>query len=203
MIASSSASLLTVFLRHFTAEDAPLLHRWKNDDELAAQTTGNRYSYSMEAIQAWIVDKTRNTATQRYWAICRADSAEMIGYISLNDIDSVNRRAYWGGILIGEKRQRNLAHSLDALFLMLRFAFEELDLHKVHGDWLEEHKPSLLLSDLVGFYHEGVLRDHVFKGGRWHHVVVRSLLRAEYDRFAAEYGPGRVPPASTPDGGKP
>lgn len=66
---------------------------------------------------------------------------------------------------------------------MLKFVFEELNMNKVYGYWLESNLASLKMSKKLGFVEEGLLREHVYKDNRYHSVYYLSLLRSEYNKF--------------------
>jgi UDP-4-amino-4,6-dideoxy-N-acetyl-beta-L-altrosamine N-acetyltransferase len=67
----------------------------------------------------------------------------------------------------------------------LRWVFEELRLHRLHGDVLGGNAASLALHRALGFVEEGRFRDHHFDGAR-HHDVVRFAVLAPEWRARAE-----------------
>ena len=63
---------------------------------------------------------------------------------------------------------------------MLKFAFEELNMNRVYGYWLEENIASLKMAEKLGFQKEGLLRKNIFKENMYHNVCICSLLKEEY-----------------------
>jgi RimJ/RimL family protein N-acetyltransferase len=179
---------MNVFLRAFEMDDLPLINKWHNDEDINSLTGGNKYFVSSYYDKRWLEDKMLNNKDNIYCAICKKKTGNMIGYVSLNDIDYRNRKALWGGIVIGDKESRNKGYASNATFQLLQYAFEELGLNKVTGNWLQSHKTSLLLGQLFGFKKEGVLRSEVFKGGEYHNVVIMSMLKQEYQLLKQNYG---------------
>lgn len=177
----------SVYLRAFELSDLDLLNQWHNDDDLNLLTGGRKYFVSSELDRKWLEDKMNNNTTQIYCAICDMETHKIIGSISLNNIDFINRNAFWGGIVIGESSNRNISHSVQAVYQMLDHGFSQLNLHKIYGHWLEDNKASLLLGEIFKFKNEGLLRDHVFKNNKFNNVVVKSLLKSEFEENKQEY----------------
>ena len=65
--------------------------------------------------------------------------------------------------------------------MVLREAFEQLNLHRVTWWTFAENEASLALAKKMGFKEEGRTRDSVFFDNRYHDSVILGLLRDEYD----------------------
>ena len=117
------------------------------------------------------------------FAICERDGA-YIGNARLGGVDWVARRAFYGWFIgPAEKRGRGLGS--EALLLLLRYGFHKLGLNRISTSVWAENGPSLKVNDRIGFVREGLLRDYVFKNGRFADAVQYSMLRREFD---ARYG---------------
>ena len=176
-----------VYLRAFEPKDYIKINEWRHDEDLYLLTTGNRYFVSSERDRQWVLDKSLNNQTDIHLAICLVKDHLFIGYVSLSDIDYRNRRAEWSGIVIGEKEYRGRGYATEAVYLLLEYAFHELGMHRVSGSWLAENMVSLFLGKMMGFQHEGVLRDHLYKNGKHHDVIVMSMLRPEFESLKRRY----------------
>lgn len=165
-----------VFLRAFEFGDLSFLNSLRNDEEIFLNTCGNKYFISSEYDRKWIEDKIFNNQFQIYLAICLTGSNEIIGYLSLNNIDYRNRKAEWGGIIIA-KKYANKGYANDAAILLIKFVFEELGLHKLYGYVLEKHAISIHLLEKLGFINEGLIHDFIFKNNKFHNVIFVSLLK--------------------------
>ena len=171
----------SVFLRAFEPDDYLLTHQWRNDSEIQRLIAGHRRYVSSEMEKEWVRSKMLNNTTDIYWAICTNDEQKkMIGYISVNNIDHWNRIANAGGIVIGDKSEQNAFAAVEAGLLQLEYVFEELNMHKIYGSCLAEHKTSLILALAMGYQLEGTLRDNKFKAGKYHDECVYSMLEDEY-----------------------
>jgi ribosomal-protein-alanine N-acetyltransferase len=176
-----------VYLRAFEIEDSILINKWRNDAEIQFLLGGNKYFVSLEREKKWVEEKIFNNNQEIYWAICLDNNTEMIGYISLNKIDLLNRNAFWGGIVIGDKKNRQLQKSIQAVYLMLEHGFSQLGLHKIYGQWLECNEVSLLLGDFFKFQIEGILRDHIYKNNKFNNMIIKSLLKSEFEENRTKY----------------
>jgi len=172
---------MRVYLRAFELEDYRIINEWRRDPEIMAKTGGNVFFVSSEKDRKWVEDKIFNNDLSLYLAICLTESDEMIGYLSVINIDWRNRKAQWGGIIIGRKDLWNKGYARDAARLMLEYIFLEMGLHRFYGHWLESHSISIKMGERLGFKREGILRDNVFKNGKFHNLVVMSLLKDEYE----------------------
>lgn len=169
-----------VYLRAFELDDYLLIHKWRCNDEIQSLLGGNKYFVSLEREKKWVEEKIMNNINELYLAICLKSGDEMIGYIGVKDFDRLNRKALMHGMIIGEKKNRNLINSTEALFLLLDYLFSEMGLHRVYGYWLEEHVSSILFGEMLGFKKEGILRDAVFKNNKYHNYVLASVLESDF-----------------------
>ena len=178
---------MRIYLRAFELDDYKLINKWRKDEEDYKLIVGNKYYVSSERDKKWVEEKIFKDAKDIYLAICLKENDEMIGYLSLNNIDWRNRKVEWGGITIGEKKHRGKGYANEAAYLMLDFAFSELGIHRFYGHWLEANKASIMLGKKLGFKHEGVLRDSVYKNNNFNNVVVMSILKEEFEIIKDNY----------------
>ena len=179
---------MKIFLRAFEPDDLKLINEWHNDEDINSQTGGVKYFVSSFYDKKWLEDKMLNNRDNVYCAICEHESAKMVGYISLNNIDYRNRKADWGGIVLGDKTKRSKGYASEASFQILKYGFEELGLNKVTGYWLESNTASIIIGKLFGFRKEGTLRQDVFKNGEFRDVTVMSIIKEEYQVLKENFG---------------
>ena len=105
----------------------------------------------------------------------------MVGYISINDIDYLNRKAKMGGVVIGEKDCQDGVAALESFYILMEYAFSQLNMNRLSGSCLSDHpfSPYLLLS--MGFQKEGVSRKYVYKNGSYRDVEFYSILKSDYE----------------------
>jgi ribosomal-protein-alanine N-acetyltransferase len=71
-------------------------------------------------------------------------------------------------------------YATDACRTMMRFAFEQLRLHRVSAAIGPDNAASIAVVRKLGFSHEGRLRDHVHTNGAWRDSELFSLLVDEW-----------------------
>lgn len=170
----------TVFFRAFEEEDAELIYQWMNDDELKKMSVGvNRRMCHDEAIE-WVNARKRDARDHVYWAICAMDTGKMIGYASLVGIHYINRSAETGAIVIADSDYNDGLAWIESILFMLEYAFERLGLNRVYGSSLMGHKMSNRMGPLMFMQTEGILRQAVFKNGKFYDLHYSGILKDEY-----------------------
>ncbi|WP_341322793.1 GNAT family protein [Solibacillus sp. FSL H8-0523] len=168
-----------VYLRAFEHSDISFLNTIRNNDTLYQTTTGNKYYISSEHDKKWIEDKIFNNYNQLYLVICSSESQQPLGYVCANNIDYINRKAEWGGLIVtNELNSKGIG--TDAGYLLLDHLFGELGMNMVYAYVNENNKASYRLSEKYGFKKDGLIRNFVYKQNRFHNVYVFSILKSEY-----------------------
>jgi [ribosomal protein S5]-alanine N-acetyltransferase len=170
---------MRVFLRSLSLEDANSIYPWLIDDDIKTLTSGNTFFPSKEYLQKWIEEKLF-TKDEIYLAICLIENKEIIGYLSIKNIDFRNRKAIWGGITIGRKNLWGQGIATEAANLMLKFVFEELNINLLWAFWLESNFASIRMAEKIGFFKIGILPQSIFKGNRYHNMVIMYILKEQY-----------------------
>jgi RimJ/RimL family protein N-acetyltransferase len=167
-----------VYLRPLEREDAPVLVPWFNDPEVTR--TLRRYLPLALREEQDFIEKLGQNEHNLAVGIALCDSDWLIGGTGFHDMDLRNRHASFG-ILIGEKTEWGKGYGTEATFLMVRYAFETLNLNRV---WLHvyEYNPKAIRTyEKVGFRREGVLRQDCYREGRYWNTIVMAILREEWD----------------------
>jgi RimJ/RimL family protein N-acetyltransferase len=153
---------------------------WLNDPEVYRHLL-LAYPLSQAAEEKWFdAMVARGPAEQILVIEARIDNTwTAIGNTSFMDLDWVNRNAEIG-IFIGEKSQWNQGYGREAMKLMLRHGFNNMNLHRislrVHAD-----NPGAIKAYLAaGFVHEGVLRQDVYRNGEYLDVLVMAVLKSDW-----------------------
>ncbi len=114
-------------------------------------------------------------------AICLAAGGGHIGNIYLRQIDWLAGHAELG-MFVGDPTQRGKGYGKAALRLLVRHAFEDLGLHRLHLTLLADNGPAMRLYESCEFRVEGTLRDHAFKDGAFRDLLVMGLLAPHLER---------------------
>ncbi len=98
------------------------------------------------------------------------------------NLDWVDRRAEIG-VMIGEKDHWSRGFGTEAISLLLRYMFEELNLERIGLYCDETNLRAQRCYQKCGFRQEGVFRHHRFKNGAFVNDVIMSVLRADWDEM--------------------
>ena len=95
----------------------------------------------------------------------------------LRSIDSEHRNAELQ-IRIGERAAWGRGYGTDAVRLLVRHAFDDLDLHRVHLHVFATNDRAVRAYEKAGFQPEGRLRDGALIDGGYVDVLVMATLRS-------------------------
>ena len=166
-----------VILRAFEREDAERCYRWMNDPNIV-RTLKTRYPIAFQNEVEWLERAMHPASNERHFAIERKDDRTHVGNASIHDIDWVSRTSGFG-LFIGEPTAWNRGFGSDAIHILVRFAFEEMNLIKLRinvFDYNDRAKHVLLGH---GFVEEGKLLREFYREGSYHDIVILSKFRSD------------------------
>ena len=103
----------------------------------------------------------------------------MIGVCGLTYIDWKNRNGEISIYLNGSNWQSK-KETKEAINVLMEYGFGELALHKVYAEIYSFVKETIMLYKSLGFYNDGILRDVVWRNGKWWSSVIYSKLDREF-----------------------
>lgn len=167
-----------VRLRSIERTDIPTFLRWMNDPEVRENLLLFKPVSSMDE-ERW-VDSLRDRTNELVLAVeAEIDGTWIhVGNVGLHDMDTKNRTAELG-IVLGEKEHWGKGLGPSACRTMVRFAFDEMNLHRLDLSVFEFNTRAVRCYEKVGFKREGVRREALFHLGRYHDIIVMGLLRAD------------------------
>lgn len=177
----------SIILRPFKEDDYLVINKWRNDYNVQKMTGGPIRFVSLDIEKNWVKSIMQDNTKNIYLAICLNDNSQrMIGYISLNNIDHLNKSANAGGTVIGDKEYQDGQAAFEALTIILEYAFDQLNLNRVSAKCLPEHYLAPYSLGAFGFTKEGTERESLYKNGKYHNVDLFSLLRSDYEKLRLE-----------------
>lgn len=174
-----------VYLRALELEDYKTTLNWRKDDEIWDMVCGPKYFVSSEYEKNWII-KAINNPNELRLGICLKENDLLIGMASMVNIDMINRN---GGLslMIGNKNYWSGGYGTEAMNLLKEYCFNERGMERIGGPILESNIASQKMMAKCGFKVEGVLRNSVFKNGKYLNMIMVSYLREEYLNEKKEY----------------
>jgi RimJ/RimL family protein N-acetyltransferase len=131
-------------------------------------------------VREWIEShETRGTSFS--FAIHTLADDRLIGAIELSVTQWVHGDAYVG-IGIGERDDWGKGYGTDAMRVMLRYAFREMNLHRVSLTVFEYNPRAIRSYEKAGFVVEGRLRGWLNREGRRWDMIHMGILREEWEK---------------------
>lgn len=104
---------------------------------------------------------------------------KLIGFVALHGMEW-NNQACLLAIGIGNPEYRGKGYGTEALNLILRYAFYELNLNRVGLDVISYNLPAIKAYEKAGFMVEGQMRSAVLRDGKQYDRVIMGILREEW-----------------------
>ncbi len=164
-----------VKLRALTQEDAETTWKWRNLPDIKYFFSGHPFPVNYEKEYKWIQSVLVSNIPHSYFAIEYQE--KIAGLVALRDIDLLNRKAEYSIFVAAGK---GLGRS--ATNQILKFGFVELGLERIWLKVMEENILAIQLYKKSGFIEEGVLRNSVFKEGKFHNEKIMSILKEEFTK---------------------
>jgi len=154
-------------------------YRWMNDSEVTRFLENGVQRYSIESLREYIKEKNKNSSNL-FLAIIIKDGKQHIGNIKLGPINWVHR---YGdiGIIIGEKDQWSKGYATEAVSLVVKYAFDKLNLHKITAGCTKLNSGSMKAFQKNGFEIEGVREKHFFWQGKYINGILFGLINNNYE----------------------
>lgn len=173
-----------VRLRALEMSDVDNVMKWVNDEEVI-RFLGPQIQLPTSRVQEeeWI--RKRAAASPTTCFAIETLAGEYLGGIDFHGIEWVDRRAEVG-IVIGIKSHWGKGYGTDAMRVLLRMAFAKLNLHRITLRVFDFNQRAIQSYEKCGFRREGVLRDDVWRDGRYCNTIVMGILEPEYRALAAK-----------------
>ncbi len=173
-----------VLLRPVQRSDITYFVQWFNDHEVTQYSKKDNLPRTEMAIQKFIEDLgTTRSSTDAHFIIetNNEEPNKAIGDVSLSRINGKDRSATFG-ISIGDKQYWSKGYGSEATQLIIRYGFEQLNLHRISSGVWSFNERSIRLHMKLGFIEEGRRLDAVFKNGAYYDEVVFGLLADEWKK---------------------
>ena len=161
--------------------------RWVNDREVM-RFMSVRYPMSALAEEQRMRDRMVRPMTFADTPLAiETKDGEHIGNTSLFNVSPEDRTADFG-IMIGEKACWSKGYGSDATRTLLRFAFDEMNLHRVWLTVLATHERGIACYRRCGFREEARLRQDVYRHGQYYDFITMGILRNEFEALHGAEG---------------
>lgn len=146
-------------------EDIQTLRRWRNEQIEVLRQARAITADEQESWYEHVVVPTHASAAPEFLLVSILDAEDrFIGYGGLTHIDWENRRAEVSFLMATERAGDSEVYARDMgafLTFLRRWAFEELDLHRLFSETYAFRRAHVELMEKAGFVLEGRMREHV------------------------------------------
>jgi RimJ/RimL family protein N-acetyltransferase len=124
-------------------------------------------------------DLEKSSPNELFFSISPLGSHEMIGFIGLFDLYMQHGDALVA-IAMGDPQYWGKGYGTDAMRVLLRYSFKELNLRKVGLIVFEYNQRAIRSYEKAGFVHEGRVRGAILREGRRYDFLYMGVLREEW-----------------------
>jgi RimJ/RimL family protein N-acetyltransferase len=169
--------------RAIEKEDLLNFVKWLNDPEVR-HGLSMILPFSLAEEEGWFAGLSKRPPFEKPLAIeiqpdPQVDEWIFVGNCGLFGIDWQNRFAEVG-IFIGEKGYWNQGFGTKSIRLILRYGFEDLNLHRIWLRVFETNQRAIRSYEKAGFTLEGKFRQAQYLDGKYVDVMIMSMLKTEW-----------------------
>lgn len=168
-----------VCLRAYKEEDIKVATGLVNDAELQ-KFLSPRIPFPMSPWEEeeWIKSQKTNQNSEFNFAIEDIKTKKYIGGCGIQEVNWLVRTAEVG-IMIGDKNYWGKGYGTDAMKVLLKFIFENMNINKVKLNVFSFNERAIKSYKKCGFKVEGTLKDEIFKEGKYYDEILMAIFKDE------------------------
>lgn len=167
-----------IYLRPMELTDMDAYRKMLNDESISANVVGWSFPVSTTEQEAWFNKAVMDSKNKRFTIVMKENN-EVVGMLTLSSIDWHNRSATHG-IKLLPSCPKGQGIGTDAVLTLMKYAFEEVNLNRLDGSWIEYNLPSKKLYEKCGWYEEGTKKEAIYRNGRYHDLKIAGITKREY-----------------------
>ena len=169
-------------LAYFSQNDFQQLTDWIPNAAFTLQWGGPAFTYPLtaEQLENYISGANEPNASTYVFKVMDELTDEVIGHVSLGNVDRKNRSARIGKVLVGSTNSRGKGYGTHLMNAILTFAFKELKLQKVTLVVFDFNTSAIKCYEKVGFKREGFIRDASKIGDEYWSLIEMGILSDEW-----------------------
>jgi len=152
-------------LRALVLQDLAFLYSIENDESLW-ELSQIQTPFSKDVLQKYLETAHNDIKNlKQLRLVITSKINEPLGFIDLFDFDSYNKHA--GVSIVLTEAHRGKGYGKDALSVLMNYSFNDLGLHQLYSNVLEDNSVSIRLFESVGFEKVGLKKKWRFFKGRY------------------------------------
>jgi len=170
---------------HDPERDAKLTAKWRQNSEFTRLLDDDpAVMYSAKANQAWL-EKHIEDFLEFEFIIQDLKTGSLIGFVELAGNMRFHQDAFVG-IGIGDPDHWGKGYGTDAMAVILRYAFMELNLRRVSLNVFSYNQRAVRSYQKNGFVIEGVSKNMLERDGQFWDLIWMGILREEWTKLNNE-----------------
>ena len=167
-----------IYLRAMEPEDMEMYRDMINDEEVSRMVVGWSFPVSKNEQMNWY-DRVALSDINKRFTICMIEDDKPVGMVTLTNIDLVNRSAFHG-IKLHPTCPKGKGVGTDAVMTLMEYAFNQINLHRLDGEWFLYNTASKRLYEKCGWHEEGIKKKAIYRNGEYHDLAICGILKDEY-----------------------
>ena len=166
----------SIYLRALEPNDLEFVYAMENDQSIW-EVSNTQTPYSRFLVRQYLENANQDIyeAKQLRLAICQDEDFPAIGLIDLFEFDPKNNRA-GVGIVIQSNENRNQNIGSEALGLLIKYSFYNLNLHQLYANINIGNVASIALFTKFGFDKIGIKKDWILLDGHYQDEAIFQLI---------------------------
>lgn len=168
-----------IYLRALEPNDLEFVYAMENDESI--WEVSNTYTpYSRFLVRQYLENAQQDIyeAKQLRLAICQDEDFPAIGLIDLFEFDPKNNKA-GVGIVIQKNENKRQNIGSEALELLIKYAFHNLNLHQLYANISVENVASIALFTKFGFEKIGIKKDWILLNNHYQDEAMFQLINKQ------------------------
>jgi RimJ/RimL family protein N-acetyltransferase len=153
-------------------------YNWFNDEDTMKNMQKHYFPNTKSTQLDFYKNEVKGNNKKLQLGIVQKENGLFCGVISLNDIDYLNRCCELSAV-IGEKQARSIEIFIESTKLIIKHAFDTLNMNRIYSGTIAKEIDELFCRAL-GFKHEGIFKQSVYKNGKYHDVYRHALIKKDY-----------------------
>ena len=169
-------------LAYFSQNDFQQLIDWIPNAKFTLQWSGPAFTYPLttEQLENYVSGANEPNASTYVFKVMDELTDEVIGHVSLGNVDRENGSARIGKVLVGSANSRGKGYGTHLMNAVLTFAFKELKLQKITLVVFDFNTSAIQCYKKVGFKREGFIRDARKHGEEYWRLIEMGILYDEW-----------------------
>ena len=166
-----------IYLSPINIDDASIYVKWLSDPNISDKLHSTKRVFN-ELNEKEFLNKRLSNGDYIFSIIKKSDD-KIIGTVSLNEIDYVDRTATIG-IFIGESDNHNKGYGSDALRAILKYGFGVLNLYNIDLKVFDFNEQAINCYKKVGFKEYGRRHKAYYINNEYHDLISMEILKDEF-----------------------